>query len=165
MAQPHTRPPKLTPEQAARLDAEGEVDVTLRKAPWYQPVLEHAVKILWVLVCAMGLFILNGYNETQNKQANAAESLASAMSGLQIELVKQRGQLESLADSMRTLSSRQDSAIATAERAMAEQSSLRSRVELLQYYLLELDAKAIAAGIKPASQAISTQMLKQESKK
>ncbi len=165
MTTPRTRPPVLTPEQAARLDQEGEVDVTLRKAPWYQPVLEHAVKILWVIVCAMGLFILNGYNESQSKQATATEALASAMSALKIELVEQRGELKSLADSMRQLSMRQDAAIATAERAMSEQSNLRSRVELLQYYLLELDAKAIAAGIKPASQAISTQMLKQESKK
>lgn len=164
MTTPPTRPPHLTPEQAARLQETGEVDVTLRKAPWYQPLLEHAVKILWICVCAMGLFIFNSYNEAQSDQATATRELAKAFNDLKIELVQQRGQLQSLTDSMRQLSARQDAAIATAERAMAEQQGLRSRVELLQYYLLELDAKAIAAGIKPASQAISTQMLK-ESKK
>lgn len=165
MTRPITRPPELNPEQIARLEETGEVEVTLRKAAWYQPVLENAVKILWLCVVGMALFIFDAYNDAQTKQADATEKLAESMNDLQIELTKQRGQMESLADGMRNLSQRQDSAIATADRAMSELGQMRSRVELLQYYLLELDAKAIAAGIKPSSQAISTQMLKQEAKK
>lgn len=164
MRNPPTRAPELTDQQRAELDTTGQTEGTIHKAPWYYPLLEKSTSILLAACAGMALFIFNQMQNTDERQAEATQAVATAINGVQQELVKQRGQIEAMTDSMRSLNSRQDAAIATAERAMAEQQGLRSRVELLQYYLLELDAKAIAAGIKPASQAISTQMLK-ESKK
>jgi len=160
--QPHTRPPKLTPEQAARLDAEGEVDVTLKKAPWYYPLMEQSTKVLLAACAGMALFIFNQYNETQKDQASATTHLANVMGSVQQELVKQGAQLVALTDTMRQLSMRQDAAIATAERAMAEQQGLRSRVELLQYYVLEFDGKLIAAGIVLPKDSVALKLRKQQ---
>ncbi len=161
----HTRPPVLTPEQAARLEATGETEATIRKAAWYQPLLEHAVKFMWIMICAMALFIFNGYNSAQSDQADATQALAKAFNELRIEMVQQRGQLESLAETMRNLSSRQDAAIATAERAMGEQQGLRSRVELLQYYVLEFDGKLIAAGLIQPRDSVALKLRKNEESK
>jgi len=158
---PNTRPPQLTEQQVQQLNDTGETEATIRKAPWYYPLMEHSAKFLLAAAAGMALFIFNGIIDAQKEQTKATESVARAFADLQNESVRLRTQLEAMTESMRALSLRQDAAIATAERALNEQSNLRSRVELLQYYLLELDAKAIAAGIKPASQAISTQMLKE----
>lgn len=165
MTRPITRPVELTPEQAARLDATGEAEGPIRKAAWYRPALEIAVKYLWLICAAMGIFIFNGYNQAQSDQAAATSKLADAMTKLQIELVTQGGQLRSMVDSMRALSTRQDVAIATAERAMGEQQGLRSRVELLQYYVLEFDGKLIAAGIVAPKDSVALKLRKQEERK
>ena len=164
MRQPNVRKSQLTEQQVQELNESGETQATLQKAPWYYPLMEHSAKFLLAACAGMALYIFNGITASQEEQTKATKEVAAAFNDLQRESVRLRTQLEAMTESMRALSTRQDAAIATAERALNEQSNLSRRVELLQYYLLELDAKAIAAGIKPASQAISTQMLK-ESKK
>ena len=146
MTTPPTRRPELTEQQAAELAAQGETTATIRRAPWYYALIEASWKYLVALVGIMGLFIGNGWVEGQKQNAEATTQLAG------------------MTDAMRQLSSRQDAAIATAERAMAEQQGLRSRVELLQYYVLEFDAKLIAAGIKPAREAVSTRLAGEQEK-
>jgi len=158
---PITRKPELTDQQREQLETTGETEATIRKAPWYYPLMENSAKILLAACAGMALFIFNNMTQGQRDQATATQAVADRLGELQTELVRQRTQIEAFTETVRVLSQRQDAAIATAERVAADQSGLRSRVELLQYYLLELDAKAIAAGIKPASQAISTQMLKE----
>jgi len=163
MSGPNTRKPMLTPEQTAELNRTGHVDnVTLEKAPWYQPLLEHAVKVLWIACAGMGLFILNGYNDGQHEQASATKELAHSMNGLQNELTRQSEQIKGLVETMRGLSQRQDLAIATAERASADQQALRSRVELLQYYVLEFDGKLISTGIVQPKDSVALKLRKRE---
>lgn len=148
----------MTEQQAAELASQGETTATIRRAPWYYALIEASWKYMLALVGVMGLFIGNSWIEGQRSNTEATGKLADVMGSVQQELVRQGTQLAGMTEAMRQLSSRQDAAIATAERAMAEQQGLRSRVELLQYYVLELDAKLIAAGIKPAKEAVSTRL-------
>lgn len=157
-----TREPVLTEQQRRELDETGHTMADIEKAPWYHPLMAQSAKLLFAACAGMGLFIFNGYNEAQSEQADATRELAKAFNGLEKELVQQRGQLSGLAETMRQLSSRQDSAIATAERAMSEQAGLRSRVELLQYYVLEFDGKLIAAGIVAPRDSVALKLRKQQ---
>lgn len=165
MSAPHTRPPVLNEQQTRELEETGETTATLRKAAWYAPLMEYSAKTLGLGCVAMALFIFNTYTENQKSQADATGKLADVMSNVQQELVRQGTQLGTLTDAMRQLSSRQDAAIATAERAMAEQQGLRSRIELLQYYVLEFDGKLIAAGLVKPADSVALKLRKNEEKR
>lgn len=134
------------------------IDESVKKAPWYLNALENGFKLTVTMIAGMGLYIWNEVKEAQDRNTEAVVAVGEAVQRLQPELVKQGFQIAALTETMRVLSGRQDTAIETAQRAVLQSGRLERDVELFKYYLLELDAKAIAAGIKPAKEAIATQM-------
>lgn len=139
-----TRPGVLSPEEAARLEAQGEPIDRIRRSPQYVHLLELSLKGLGALLWAIAIW---QFNRTNN-----------AIEQLQAQSQANTTQMVSVVEGMKTLATRQDSAVAAAQAAVLQFERTEKETRMLEYYLLELDAKFISAGLKPAEQSIAQKL-------
>lgn len=136
-----TRPGVLSPEEAARLEAEGEPIDRVRRSPQYVHLLELGLKGLGGLLWLIAVWQFN-------RVTNAIETL-------QEQSQSQTAQVSALNNNMQQLAQRQDSAV---QAAVLQFERTEKETRMLEYYLLELDAKFISAGLKPAEESIAQKL-------
>jgi hypothetical protein len=139
-----TRPGVLTPEEASRLEAEGEPIDRIRRSPKYVQFLELSIKGLGAILWMVALWQFN--------------EITGAIKALQDQSGQQSSQMANLNNTMSTLAMRQDSAVQAAQAAVLQFERTEKETRMLEYYLLELDAKFISAGLKPADQSIAQKL-------
>ena len=139
-----TRPAVLSPEEAARLEAEGEPIDRIRRSPKYVQFLELGIKAFGALLWMVAIWQFN--------------EITGAIKALQDQSGLQSSQMSSLNNTMSTLAMRQDSAVQAAQAAVLQFERTEKETRMLEYYLLELDAKFISAGLKPADHSIAQKL-------
>lgn len=139
-----TRPNLLTPEEAARLEADGEPIDRIRRSPRYVQFLELGIKGLGGLLWLVAIWQFN--------------RITGAIESLQTQGQSQGQQMATMLESMKALALRQDSSVQAAQAAVLQFERTEKETRMLEYYLLELDAKFISAGLKPAEQSIAQKL-------
>lgn len=122
------------------MEAEGEPIDRIRRSPKYVQFLELGLKGAGALLWLFAVWQFTRFN-------NSIESLQS-----------QTAQIPSLAEGMKQLGARQDSAVQAAQAAVLQFERTEKETRMLEYYLLELDAKFISAGLKPAEESIAQKL-------
>lgn len=139
-----TRPGILSPDEAARLEAQGEPIDKIRRSPQYVQFLELGIKGLGALLWMVAIWQFN--------------KITGSIESLQAQGLAQGTQMTSMVESMKALALRQDSAVQAAQAAVLQFERTEKETRMLEYYLLELDAKFISAGLKPAEQSIAQKL-------
>lgn len=142
-----TRPRVLTDEEAREMEAAGEPIDRIRRSPKYVEFLELGFKGLAALLWAVALWQFS--------------EITGAIRDLQSQGQTQTTQITALNETMKTLGARQDSSVQAAQAAVMQFERTEKETRMLEYYLLELDAKFISAGLKPAEQAIAQKLARQ----
>lgn len=145
-----TRPPVLTDEEARQLEALGEPIDRIRRSPKYVNYLELGVKGAGLILWSIAVWQFN--------------KITSAIEVLQSQAQTQAAQMVGLGEAMKTLGARQDSAVQAAQAAVLQFERTEKETRMLEYYLLELDAKFISAGLKPAEQSIAQKLAQKRGK-